>query len=229
MSKQERAYATIRQRILAGAYGPGYRLTIDSLAKELGVSHVPVREAIRRLEAEGWVIYQRNAGPRVSPIDDEGWQGAMETLALLEGYATASAAAHINASDLNRLRELNAAMDEAISLLDVMRFARLNREFHSVIYRRCPNGYLVDRINETLDRLDAIRVTVFTYVPQRCKQAVREHEKLTLAISRESNFDEIEKLSREHKLRTMQAYIDQRKQNLDIAPDDTGRVSSFNA
>lgn len=227
MSKQERAYATIRQRILAGAYGPGYRLTIDVLAREFGVSHVPVREAIRRLEAEGWVIYQHNAGPRVSPIDDESWQGAMETLALLEGYATTLAAPSIDDSDLDRLRELNATMDEAIAALDVLRFARLNREFHSVIYIRCPNGYLVDRINETLDRLDAIRVTVFTYVPQRCKQAVREHEELILAISRGSDFGEIEKLSRKHKLRTMQAYIDHRKQSIAITPDDAEHMSSY--
>lgn len=66
-SKHERAYALIRQRILDGVYGPGQRLVIDALAAELGISAVPVREAIRRLEAEGRVVYRHNAGARVAP------------------------------------------------------------------------------------------------------------------------------------------------------------------
>lgn len=219
MSKQERAYATIRGRILSGAYSPGYRLTIDALARELGVSHVPVREAIRRLEAEGWVIYHRNAGPRVSPVDEDVWRGAMETLALLEGYANASAMPFIETPELERLRGLNAAMNEAVSSLDIPRFSRLNREFHSFLYSRCQNRHLVGLINETLDRLDAVRVTVFTHIPQRCRQAIDEHEELILAIEHREDFRTIEKLSRDHKLRTMRAYIEQRKRDADATPE----------
>ena len=70
VSKHERAYRLIRARILAGEYGPGDRLVIDTLADELGISPVPVREAIRRLEAEGRVVYRHNAGARVAPVDD---------------------------------------------------------------------------------------------------------------------------------------------------------------
>src|SRR5579862_3942577 len=69
-SKHERAYALIRQRILDGVYGPGRRLVIDALAEELGISPVPVREAIRRLEAEGRVVYRHNVGARVAPTDE---------------------------------------------------------------------------------------------------------------------------------------------------------------
>ena len=68
-SKHQRAYAVIRQRILDGVYQPGHRLVIDALATEFGVSPVPVREAIRRLEAEGRIVYRHNAGARVAPID----------------------------------------------------------------------------------------------------------------------------------------------------------------
>ena len=62
VTKQERVYQAIRERILSGAYGPGYRVVIDALAEEFEVSALPVREAIRRLEAEGLVIYRPNAG-----------------------------------------------------------------------------------------------------------------------------------------------------------------------
>jgi DNA-binding GntR family transcriptional regulator len=208
MSKQERSYRTLRQRILDGTYGPGYRLTIDTLAKELGVSQVPIREAIRRLEAEGWIVYKRNVGPQVSPIDREKWADAMETLCLLEGYATARAAARMEIEDLARLRELNASMDEAVHELDLMTFSQLNRKFHYRIYGRCPNEYLVQRLDETWARLDTIRTTVLTHVPQRARQALEEHEEIIRAIEQEASFDKIERLAREHKRRTMQAYVD---------------------
>ena len=67
VTKQERVYRAIRERILSGAYGPGYRVVIDALAEEFEVSGLPVREAIRRLEAEGLVIYRPNAGAQVAP------------------------------------------------------------------------------------------------------------------------------------------------------------------
>jgi DNA-binding GntR family transcriptional regulator len=68
-TKQQRVYETLRERILTGAYGPGYRLVFDAAAVELGVSTVPVREAIRRLEAEGLVVYRPNVGAQVAPAD----------------------------------------------------------------------------------------------------------------------------------------------------------------
>src|SRR5712691_8018087 len=94
-SKQEHVYAWLRRRILDGSYPPGYRLVIDTIRHELDVSPMPVREAIRRLEAEHWVVYQRHAGARVAPRDAESWEEAIETLALLEGFVTARAAPHV--------------------------------------------------------------------------------------------------------------------------------------
>lgn len=210
VSKQERSYQTIRQRILDGTYGPGYRLTIDTLAKEIGVSQVPIREATRRLEAEGWVIYRRNIGPQVSPIDHEKWAQAMVTLAVLEGYATAKAVPHMGAKEIHLLREGNASMKEAIESLDIIKFSHLNRQFHYEIYGSCPNGYLVDHIKDTWSRLDAIRVTVFTYIPQRSRSAIAEHEEIVELIEQGADFSKIERLAREHKMRTIQAYIDHR-------------------
>ncbi len=68
-SKHERAYQLIRSRILDGSYAPGERLVIDALAGEFGISPVPVREAIRRLEAEGRIVYRYNSGARVALTD----------------------------------------------------------------------------------------------------------------------------------------------------------------
>ncbi|MEG2577897.1 MAG: GntR family transcriptional regulator, partial [Glutamicibacter sp.] len=61
-SKSEAAYQLVSERIVNGAYSPGYRLVLGTIADELGCSVVPVREAIRRLEAEGLVHFTRNVG-----------------------------------------------------------------------------------------------------------------------------------------------------------------------
>jgi len=104
-------------------------------------------------------------------------------------------------------------MRGALRDLDVMQFSRLNREFHSLIYDRCGNGYLASRIKETLYRLDVVRATVFAYVPQRCREAIGEHEQLLRAIRQQVGFAELEQMAREHKLRTIRAYIGYRNRS----------------
>ena len=70
-SKSEQAYTAVKGRIVDGTYSPGYRLVLAKIAEDLGVSVVPVREAIRRLEAEGLVKFERNVGATVSGIDPQ--------------------------------------------------------------------------------------------------------------------------------------------------------------
>lgn len=206
MTKHARAYAVIRERILDGTYGPGYRLVIDGLARELGISPLPVREAIRRLEAEGWVVYRPNAGAQVAPLDPAQWEEAMAVLALLEGHATALAAPGLRASDLNRLRRQNAAMKQALEAVDVLAFSRLNREFHFAIYARCPNAYLRELLRTTWDRLDSLRRTVFHVIPERGWASLEEHARLIALFEQGAPAGEVERVAREHKLRTVEAY-----------------------
>src|SRR5215211_802613 len=131
-TKQQRVYDTLRERILNGAYGPGFRLVIDAVAAELGVSTVPVREAIRRLEAEGLVIYRPNIGAQVAPAEPELFEDELSVLALLEGYATAGAAPHLTDADIARLRETTDLMVSAMDRMDPLAFGLHNQEFHAV-------------------------------------------------------------------------------------------------
>src|ERR1700716_301190 len=114
VTKQERLYRAIRERILSGAYGPGYRVVIDALAEEFEVSALPVREAIRRLEAEGLVVYRPNAGAQVAPADPGAFLEELTVLAVLEGYATSLAAPLLSAADVARLQEVNDRMVSAM-------------------------------------------------------------------------------------------------------------------
>jgi DNA-binding GntR family transcriptional regulator len=205
-NKHEQAYSIIRERIFNGTYVPGYRLVIDRLAHELGISPVPIREAIRRLEAEGWVEYPPNAGAQVASIDASEYEKEMTTLALLEGYATALASTHLDAEDVKHLREINASMHSALQSADIPTFSRLNKDFHFFIYAHCQNNYLVELLRTTWDRLEVRGHTDFRYIPQRTLSSMEEHTQLLDMIDRHASHNEIEQTFREHKLRTYEAY-----------------------
>jgi DNA-binding GntR family transcriptional regulator len=206
VTKQERVYRVVRERILSGAYGPGYRVVIDALAAEFGVSALPVREAIRRLEAEGLVIFRPNAGAHVAPADPGLFDEEMTVLAVLEGYATALAAGNLTKTDIKRLTALTDDMVEAIERLDPLNFGKLNQEFHAVIYGRCPNAALVDLLQDVARRLDAIRRTVFVQIPYRGAESVSEHRRLIALISEGAPVSQIEAAAREHKLHTVESF-----------------------
>jgi DNA-binding GntR family transcriptional regulator len=205
-TKQERVYREIRERILSGAYGPGYRVVIDALAEEFSVSALPVREAIRRLEAEGLVIYRPNAGAQVAPADPGLFDEEMTVLAVLEGYATALAAPELGEEGIARLTEITDAMVQAMERIDSLSFGRLNQEFHALIYEHCPNAALVGMLRDVARRLDAIRRTVFLQIPYRGSASVAEHRNLIELIASGAPAREIETAAREHKLQTVASF-----------------------
>ncbi len=212
LNKHELAYRLIRERIGNGVYQPGQRLVIDALARDLTMSQVPIREAIRRLQAEGWVTYRHNSGPEISNIGLEQWQATMEVLAVLEGYATALAAPHLRKDDMRLLRKHSAAMQRAIERFDLLQLSDSNRAFHSLIYARCPNPVLVERISETQAQLDAMRATLFPSIPQRGAESVVEHLQLLDLLERHASFEAVERHAREHKLNFLTAAVQQFQQ-----------------
>lgn len=205
MNKQERTYTILRDRIHSGNIPPLARLNIDALARELGVSPIPVREALRRLEAEGWVRFTPNVGAVVSPVDSTSWEQAMVTLAILEGAASGEAQQNLRRSDLTRIRKLSAGMEQATAQVDPLRFSKLNRALHAAVIARCPNAYLVDLLEQTNARLDRLRSTMFVYLPHRSEEALKEHVHL-IELLEHGTKEEVESYARWHKLRTVEAY-----------------------
>ena len=205
MNKQERTYTILRDRINSGEFQPMARLNIDALSRELGVSPIPVREALRRLEAEGWVRFQPNIGAIVAPVDATTWEQEMVAVAILEGAATADAAARLRPSDMARLRKIAAEMEAVAVSADPIRFSTLNRRLHATIVARCANAYLRELLEQTYTRLDRVRSTMFAYLPDRSAHAVREHAHL-LDLLESGDATEIERYARWHKLQTVEAY-----------------------
>jgi DNA-binding GntR family transcriptional regulator len=205
VNKQERTYAILRDRIHSGEFQPMARLNIDALSRELGVSPIPVREALRRLEAEGWVRFQPNVGAIVAPVDATTWEQEMVAVAILEGAATADAAARLRPSDMALLRQIAAEMEQVEAAGDPMEFSLLNRRLHATIIGRCANAYLVELLEQTYTRLDRVRSTMFAYLPERSSHALAEHACL-LDLLQSGDTAEIERYARWHKMQTVAAY-----------------------
>jgi DNA-binding GntR family transcriptional regulator len=206
-NKHEQAYRLIRERIEGAVYQPGQRLVIDALARDLSMSQVPIREAIRRLQAEGWITYRHNSGPEVAHIGFERWQATMEVLAVLDGYATALAAPALTPEDLQTMRACVKSMQQAVQEFDLLNFAAGNRDFHRAIYARCPNQLLVERISETQAQLEAMRGMLFPNVPLRGTDAITEHLQLLALLEGGASFEQIEAAAREHKLSALRAAV----------------------
>jgi DNA-binding GntR family transcriptional regulator len=215
-SKVDLAHDLIRRRILDGAYTPGYRLVLGTLAKELGVSTVPVREAVRRLEAEGLVLVVRNVGATVRGLDPVEYRWTVETLGIVEAAATGLAAAHLRRADLVEARRVNDAMRDGLDDLDPLRHTRLNQQFHRVLTAPCPNPHLLDLVERGWTRVSALRSTVFSFVPERAAESVREHDALLHLVERGAPAADIDAAARAHRWATLHAVL--RSQSTDPVP-----------
>jgi DNA-binding GntR family transcriptional regulator len=207
LSKSQQAYRFIKQRISEQDFTPGYRLVLGSLAKDLDMSVVPVREAIRRLEAEGLVTFERNVGAHVSMRDDSAYRDSMQTLSILEGAATALAARQLTVDDIRRARAVNQRMIQSLDHFDPHSFTMLNQEFHAVLFERCANPRLLEIVRGEWGRLGNLRDSTFTFVPGRAAESVREHENILVLIEGGAALSAIENAARQHRSATLDAYL----------------------
>lgn len=201
-SKSGAVYTAIRQRIIDGRYTPGYRLTLSTLATEFGVSPVPVREAIRWLEAEGLVDYAHNKGAQVSDIDTAGYRESMETLALLEGMVTALSAPFLSTDQLELADAFNRRMEALTDApaFDSDAFRRLNGHFHSTLCSACPNTRMLQLMTAEAERVNIIRRPSPRFAVSWSQRSVHEHDEILTLIRSHASAKTIERAARKHKL-----------------------------
>lgn len=204
-SRAVQAYDILRARIMDGTYGAGYRLVIDQLAREHEISSVPWREALRRLEAEGWVEIIPNAGATVKTFDTNSWHRTMRLLARLEGLATALSAPNLTAEDIAEARDLNVRMRQALQNLDTVQFGILNRRFHELVCSKCDDPRLNELVMAEWVRMDLIRRSAYWYAPGRALESVDEHDGILDLIEQGAAAEVIETAAREHDVRTLEA------------------------
>ena len=144
------AYDHVRQRILSGAYGPGRALMTEALADEIGVSRTPVRDALRKLEADGLVEIQPRLGARVKTFDQQEFREMCELRLALEAQAAGLAAKKREAEDLIEieaalvsLRELTAELQNSRARAPKLnKIAKEDVRFHLAIMAASKNALM---------------------------------------------------------------------------------------
>lgn len=181
----DRAYNLIRGMILSGELAPGCQLAEEALAELCEVSRTPIRDALRRLEAD--LLVRRTDTQRTFVAD---WslgdvEDAFELRGMLEGHAAGLACLRMDAAALARLKQSNARILKAIGpvTLDIGEFVEANREFHAVILEQAASRRLSALLG-TLIEQPVVRRTAQQYGAEQLHRSYREHEELIAAFER---------------------------------------------
>ena len=174
------AYDALFEAMISGRLKPGDRLREAEIAKMLGVSRTPVREAMRRLEVEGLLVHQPRKGVIIRELDHSAVTELYLVRVTLEGMAAREAARHASEVEIEALQDMVAA--EAAMNVDAVKRSRANKVFHQTIYRAAHNRYLLDMLGR-LDVTMSILGQTTLSLPERLKTALVEHGRIVDAIA----------------------------------------------
>jgi DNA-binding GntR family transcriptional regulator len=179
-----RAYNRLRDAIVDGSLPADTRISERSLALSLGISAQPVREALRRLEADGMVITSPRRGTLVAVFSPDRLEEVGRMRIAMEGAAAALAARRAVDSDIVALREQLRAMEPSTKTGDLAALAEANGRFHDMIHAISGNVILIRslaalRAHEFIGRVHALRSS-----PYEPALALREHASLVAALRR---------------------------------------------
>ena len=175
------AYARLLDDIRSGVLMPGARLTETEIAERLNVSRTPVREAIRRLEADGLVAHMPRAGAVVRRLDHSEIMELYEMRTVLEGTAARLAARAASEVEIDELAAIDAEMAAAEG--DGAALFELNTQFHRTLIRAARNRFLVRSVEAVHTTLLILGPSTLAR-PDRARAAVAEHEAVVAALRR---------------------------------------------
>jgi DNA-binding GntR family transcriptional regulator len=188
---------SLRQAIIDGQLGPGESLRQENLARHYAVSRIPVREALRQLGSEGWIVLEPNRGARVSPLSAQEVREIYEIRASLEVTALRLAGPHHTPQSLKRAA---AALRVSRGERDQSRYVQHNREFHLALY--APAGRprltaMIDSLHSQGERYLRLKLDMPTYK----HQSDDEHEEIFEAL-RGGKIERAVRILQPHMLRT---------------------------
>jgi len=178
---QEWVFKVLRNAIIRGELAPGIQLKQDDISAALHVSHIPVREALRQLEAQGLVTIHPNRGAQVSKLSREMLEDMMEVRAYLSASLLKSAVPAMTAADFQKLAEI---LDTLRQESDLMKVEKLNYRFHRLLMSRAKNhvgDIMIEIMHANVDRY--LRDAFYSLADNRAV-SIREHEAILEACQK---------------------------------------------
>ncbi len=193
---REVVYETLRDAIRSGSLPPGERLMEIQLAEELGVSRTPVREAIRKLELERFVVMLPRRGTYVANLSLKDINEVFEIRAALDGLAAGLAAERITEEELEQMERLLVEIADHIEQRDNQKIVETDEAFHDILYRASRNERLVGIIYNLREQFTRFRSVSINY-PGRLQNTLEEHRQVVEAIA-QRNVEVAQQKAREH-------------------------------
>lgn len=208
----EKVYKRIKEEIITHKLPPNSRLKEEQLAKELGVSRSPVREALRKLASEGFITLFPNRGAIINEISIKDVIEIYEIRGTLFGLAGALSSQNISKKDLEKLEEIINKMQEVLIKGDTYNFSLLDEEFDNLILKTSRNKNLIEILKIINDRIRMIRFESLS-VPGRMEKAFGELKKIFYAIKNRDK-ENAEKFIKEHSYNALNNIIRSRQKSI---------------
>ena len=205
---QEVALRSVRKMLASGKLKPGQQIIQDALASRIGVSRVPVREALKTLQAEGRVVHDPHRGYFVAELNADDLAEIYHLRAILEDEALRVGIPNATAADVATVKGFREEGLAAAVKGDVTQMALFNRKFHMAIYRLCQNNRLISMIENLWDSLDAYRVLFLTDSSNRDRTS-DEHARMIQALKQKDVKEslKLQVLHREHALKAIKVQL----------------------
>jgi DNA-binding GntR family transcriptional regulator len=179
--KADLVYEYLREQIINGTYAPGRRMTLADLSGELGLSHMPVREALLRLEREGLLVSEPHKGMRVVLLSLQDAQEIFEIRCELEGLSAYRAAQSDDTSLIEDLRSINADFADAYERQDFTAMGSANWLLHRRILQTAGSAQLTRVLEDHWTASQRYR-SGYQLIPGRAKHTIAEHDAIIDAI-----------------------------------------------
>ena len=178
---REMVYEELKMQILTGAIVPGTRMMEVELAKEIGVSRTPIREAIRKLEKEGLVTIEPRRGAYASQISTEDMVEILEVRQNMEGLAAFFAASRMKPEQLTELKDVSEHYNAAVQAGNMEEMIKHDTRFHRIIVESCNNKILVQMIEQLQELVLRFRYIYYDNF-RRAENMPEEHQLILDAI-----------------------------------------------
>ncbi len=198
------AIRLLREDLIEGRLVPGQRIAMEVLAAEMGISHVPIREAVRYLEAEGHLQRNPRSQVRVTPVSPEEAAEIYRLREILEDEAHVAGVPHLTDADIAELDRHVGAMQAAVESGDLAGFARANRAFHFVPFSRSGSTWMLRFMNMIWDAAARYQTSLFQREGWE-SDLQNHHARLRDARARRDP-DEVNRIMREHRRITIDAH-----------------------
>lgn len=215
-------YQRLRDEILSGVLEPGFRLIQDEIAIRMGVSRIPVRDALRRLEGDG-LIDKNSVGFAVSEIDERGLADLFGLRLRIDGFAAGLCARRVTPDLVDDLEKILEDCSRAVSAQDREGFSRFDVTFHETIY----SGSNSPQVRKCVFLLwnGMPPIASVKYHPHRLAQAHEEHRQIFEAIKAGDHL-QAEEAARVHVDRARSSVLSKAAGAYDLYRNDTGRTST---